>query len=420
MKDILKVKVMLWGEEIGALTWDDVRQVSTFQFTERYHQLPYNIQPTKPAKPMIPFYGVHGEKYHGLPPFIADSLPDNWGSIIFEKWAAEHGIPSRECNPLLKLSYIGKRGIGALEFMPEVEPSSAQFDSLSSLEALSQRTYRSRSELVIDDGQRRDFEALSRLGSPPGGAHSKILVAVSDDDSSIISGQVDPREGFTQYILKFKEDYDVPSCEIEYVYYLMAKNAGIAMMPSRLFEINGQKHFLTQRFDRQGSGKLLSQTMAALVPGATDYQNLFFLCETLDLTGDERVELYRRMCFNVVAGVTDDHNKNFSFLMFPDGHWELAPAYDLTFTGNTLLSPANGVHSLGIYTRRSGFTAEDLIRFGDDFDIPNPETVLHEVCRAVSEFPALAKSQGIPQKWSEFISGSLDRLFPERAALAAR
>lgn len=54
-----------------------------------------------------------------------------------------------------------------------------------------------------------------------------------------------------------KEDYLIPSSEIEYVYYLMAKKAGIKMMPSKLIEINGQKHFLTQRFDRRNGQKLL-------------------------------------------------------------------------------------------------------------------------------------------------------------------
>ena len=110
MKETLKLNVVLWGDVIGRLTWDDTRQVATFQFSERYHELPYNLMPTKPQKPIPAFLGKPGDKYHGLPPFIADSLPDQWGSLIFDRWAKENGIQPRDCNPLLKLAYIGKRG----------------------------------------------------------------------------------------------------------------------------------------------------------------------------------------------------------------------------------------------------------------------------------------------------------------------
>ncbi len=410
---MLNVNVVLWGEVIGKMSWDVIRQVATFQFSERYHELPYNIMPTRPAKPRPAFLGTVGDKYHGLPPFIADSLPDHWGSVIFDKWAREKGIQPKDCNPLLKLAYIGKRGLGALEFVPEIDTEDSETGNLAGLEAMAQEIYRKRSEVVIRDDDRKTFESFARLGSPPGGAHSKILIAINDTDNSIISGQTDPEEGFTQYILKFKEDYDVPSCEIEYVYYLMAKEAGIDIMPSRLIEINGRKHFLTQRFDRRDGRKLLTQTMAALIPNASDYQNLFFLCRTLGLAESARIELFRRMCFNVVAGNTDDHNKNFSFIMHEDGLWELAPAYDITFTADIWKRSDDDIHSLGIYTKRCYFTEQDLISFGEDFDIPEPRKILDEVKAAVSRFSSIAKENGISQNWIGRISKVLQTLVKE-------
>lgn len=414
MKVPVNVNVILWGDVIGRLSWDEIKQVSTFQFSEKYHQMEYNLQPTRPTKPIPAFLGEAGDKYHGLPPFLADSLPDNWGSLIFDRWAKENGIQPRDCNPLLKLAYIGKRGIGAFEFEPDFQSEDDISSTLSSLESLAQKTYRERSEIIISDDAKKDFDTLARLGSPPGGAHSKILVAISDTDDSLISGQACPKAGFTQYILKFKEDYDVPSCEIEYIYYLMAKEAGITMMPSRLKSINGYNHFLTQRFDRKAGNKLLTMTMAAMIPGATDYQNLFFLCRTLKLTEKERSELFRRMCFNVVAGNTDDHNKNFSFIMYPDGHWELAPAYDVTFTADIWNNSDDGIHSLGILSKRCYFSAEDLLSFGRDFDIAETNGILDEVCRAVSRFRELAECHNIPSRWIENISKVHYEIFPDR------
>ena len=411
MKETLSLNVVLWGDVIGRMIWDEVRQVAVFQFSEQYHRMQYNLMPTKPAKPISPFFGTVGDKYHGLPPFIADSLPDHWGSVIFDRWAKENGIQPRDCNPLLKLAYIGKRGLGALEFVPDMETAPSGPLDLAGLESMAQDIYRKRSEVVITKAERSTFDSFAMLGSPPGGAHSKILVAIDENDSSIVSGQTDPEEGFTQCILKFEEDYGVPSCEIEYVYYLMAKEAGINMMPSSLIEINGRKHFLTQRFDRRDGKKLLTQTMAALIPSACDYQNLFFLCKTLGLDESARTELFRRMCFNVVAGNTDDHNKNFSFIMHPDGHWELAPAYDITFTADIWNKSDDGIHSLGICSKRCFFTAEDLISFGVDFEILEPERILEKVVGSVSEFSTMAPKYGIPQSWIDRVCASLDTVF---------
>ena len=413
MKNVIKVNVRLWGDIIGAMTWDNASQVASFQFTQAYYAKPYNIQPTKPIKPLIPFNGIPGDKYSGLPPFIADSLPDTWGSLVFDRWARENGIQPKDCNPLLKLSYIGKRGLGAFEFEPDRNPGEDNFTTLESLERIARRTFKERLDMVISKDDKNDFNALTQLGSQPGGAHSKILIAISDDEDKIMSGQVDTLDGYTQHILKFKEDYSVPTSEIEYAYYIMAQETGIKMMPSRLIEINGQKHFLTQRFDRKDGQKLLTQTMAALIPNATDYENLFFLCSTLKLTDKEKSELFRRMCFNIASGNTDDHNKNFSFIMYPDGHWELAPAYDVTFTSNTWQNPNNGVHSLGVSGKRRFFSKEDLLRFGDDFEIAGYKQILDEVCNAVAQFPKIAERCEVPSDWINNISNILYSIFSE-------
>lgn len=414
----LKINVLLWGTNIGQLTWDEYGRVATFQFSEDYFRQPYNLLPTKPVKTLAPVLGNIGDKYHGLPPFLADSLPDNWGGTVFDRWAKENGVDPKECNPLLKLAYIGRRGIGALEFIPEIEHQGQDVRSLSSLESLANRIYTERTEARISEEERDDFNAFARLGSPPGGAHPKTLIAISDANDTIVSGQTDPAPGYTQYILKYKEDYSVPSSELEYVYYLMACRAGITMMPCRLYWIRGNAHFLTERFDRAGGQKILSQTMAALAPGASDYENLFFLCRSLHLTEKERTELFRRMCFNIVAGNTDDHNKNFSFLMYTDGHWELAPAYDVTFTANIWKDADADTHSIGVSQRRCYFTADYLLKFAEDFKIDNAEKVLHEVCSAVSDFPSLARENGLPDLWVDRISCALDSIFPDRTTIS--
>lgn len=57
--------------------------------------------------------------------------------MVFDRWAAQNRIPKRMLTPVDKLSFIGKRGMGAFEFVPAtpgLESSSAlQIDSLYQL-----------------------------------------------------------------------------------------------------------------------------------------------------------------------------------------------------------------------------------------------------------------------------------------------
>jgi serine/threonine-protein kinase HipA len=95
----------------------------------------------------------------------------------------------------------------------------------------------------------------------------------------------------------------------------MAIEAGINMMESKLIEVEGTHHFLTRRFDRDGNGKLHTQTLAAMYPEADTYEKLLMVCRKLHLPEVDCQEVFRRLVFNILTNNTDDHNKNFSFIM---------------------------------------------------------------------------------------------------------
>ncbi len=61
-----------------------------------------------------------------------------------------------------------------------------------------------------------------------------------------------------------------------------------------------------------------------------------------------------------------EHEKNFSFLMSPEGQWHLAPAYDLTFIIATNGIEPEKAHCMSIGGKYSDITTEDLIRLGRD------------------------------------------------------
>lgn len=86
-----------------------------------------------------------------------------------------------------------------------------------------------------------------------------------------------------------------------------------------------------------------------------------FLRVTLELTKDHRqlLEAFRRMAFNVLAHVRDDHTKNFSFLMDRKGQWTLAPAYDLVFSHGI-----SGWHTMAVAGEALNPGVEEILEVG--------------------------------------------------------
>lgn len=120
------IKVTLWGKEVGSLFWDNRRKRSVFSYHRDFVKGDLDIAPLSASihdpRNRMAFYGqANDEVYAGLPAFIADSLPGRWGNAVFDAWAAENHIRSSEITAVDKLSFIGKRGMGALEFEPAQE-----------------------------------------------------------------------------------------------------------------------------------------------------------------------------------------------------------------------------------------------------------------------------------------------------------
>lgn len=251
------------------------------------------------------------------------------------------------------------------------------------------------------------------MGTSAGGKHPKGVIAINSRTGEIRSGQVELSKDFRYFIIKFKEDIEVPTSEIEMVYHEMAVEAGIDMTYCELKDIEGTRHFMTERFDRVGGKKMFTQTMAAMIPDGNDYMHLFFLCDTLHLPYKDRENLFRRMVFNHVAGVSDDHNKNFSFIMDENGTWRLSPAYDVMFTANIWENGSASVHAIGLAGKRSHVTKKDFIEFGEDYGIENPEIIVNEIYSAVIHFRERCLKYNISEDWINRIETTLKEIHPE-------
>ena len=337
MKEILKV--FLWGKEIGRLAWHESRQISYFTYNPEFLRGNLDIAPlTASIRNPMSSRAIFGETeriYQRLPSFIADSLPDAWGNQLFEQWRKENGLSDRNVTALEKLAFIGRRGMGALEFVPEVDrgPVAEKID-IKALANLAEKISTEREKLSIMPDETLTLHSLISVGTSAGGRQPKAIIAINRETGEIRSGQTETDSAFDHYLLKFGDTMR-SSAELEQTYYEMARAAGINMMESRLLEVEGTRHFLTQRFDRDRSGKLHTQTLAAMAPDADSYEKLLMVCRKLHLPEVDCQEVFRRMVFNFLANNTDDHNKNFTFVMNRRGLWRLSPAYDMTFIFDT-------------------------------------------------------------------------------------
>lgn len=409
---------MLWGEEVGRIYWDTRSKRAVFSYNPDFIRKGIDVAPlTAPingaAAKGFPVVGSREKLYQGLPPFLADSLPDRWGNKVFENWAVKNHIPKHRLTPVDKLAFIGRRGMGALEFIPAVDglesPNTVQIDSLY---RLAQRIFEEREAISVQDDEGLDLQSLYEVGTSAGGQHPKAIIAINETTHEIRSGQVLLPEGYTYYILKFAEGDDFPFTQLEMAYYGMAKEAGITMMPSRLLRIDGRSHFLTARYDRAGGRKIHTQTLAAMNPDADTYEDMFEVCRKLGIPANEQSELFRRMVFNVMGGNVDDHVKNFSFMMEPDGVWHITPAYDVTFTTNLDGTVLENAHSMSIQGKFEDITEEDLKLFARQNGIKNAGRIIDEVCTAISHFYTYASECQIDDYWKDRIESFLSGLLP--------
>ncbi len=412
-----RVSVRLWGREICKLEWRGGYKPkfgklgSVVSFHPDYVSYGWDLDPIGPYNHSI--YMVQAglsdwcreTEYEGLPRFLSGSLPDVWGNEVFSVWIDSRHIRHSEVNAVDKLAFIGQRGMGALEFVPAlyegVQPENDLI--LSELYGLSQQIQRVREGFSIDLSTHPKLGDLMAVGMSAGGMHPKAIVAINWDTLEVKSGQFLLPDGFTQYILKFKDSKIWPTAEVEWGYSKMAQKCGIMMEQCRMLNLDGENHFLTERFDRKQGMKIHSATLQALNGPTKSYEQIYSVCRKLRLPYCDMEQIFRRAVFNYVACVCDDHDKNFSFIMTPDGVWRLAPAYDLTFTENLANKFIGDRHVMSLSGQNRIVTRKDLITLAEHGDIKNAESIIDEVIDAVMSFPTVAEEIGMEPSITKLI-----------------
>lgn len=424
--------VNLWGTRIGAVTSDEDGGPARFQYSPGFLDSHIEVAPlTMPLRRAeYSFPGLNPESFHGLPGLLADSLPDKYGEALINAWLASQGRTPGSFTPVERLCYVGRRGMGALEYEPVEGPDAEEDHQLdvAALVELASEALADREKFVanFEEGSRRQaMRDILRVGTSAGGARAKALIAYNPKTNEVRSGQLNLDPGFEHWLIKLDgvdENKDREALAdpkgygtIEYAYSLMAGDFGIEMTESRLFPEGGRQHFMTRRFDRDEHGNRRHvQTLGAIAhldyKQATvhSYEEAFGVMSRLELTADEFEQQYRRMVFNVVARNQDDHVKNISFIMDRAGRFSLSPAYDMTHA----YAPSGdwtARHQMSVNGKRDQFTLDDFIAAGKTAKLPRgrAQAIVLEATDVVSQWPAHAERANVPEKLADAVAADL-------------
>jgi len=421
--------IYLWNERVGAIAWNPRSGLASFEFDHSFSGLGWDVAPLK-----MPIGGRRGSIYSfpelresltfkGLPGLLADALPDRYGSTLINAWLARNGRPADSLNPVELLCFIGKRGVGALEFEP------AESDLFTGTERIELDTLIEAAREIMSG--RKEWNArftaeeeksmidVLRIGTSAGGARAKAVIAYNPQTGEIRSGQAQAPAGFSHWLLKFDgvQDQQLGSSSgygrIEMAYHLMALEAGIDMMECRLLEENGRAHFMTRRFDRtDDQEKIHTQSFCALAHfdfnevNAYSYEQLFEVMRKLMLPYDDAEQLFRRMAFNVMARNCDDHTKNFSLLMDRSGRWRFSPAYDVCHA----FRPESvwvSQHALSVNGKRIDINRADIISVAKQMNIKKAPSVLNDVLDAVSRWDYFARQTDVSAALRKSIASTM-------------
>lgn len=422
-------EVYLWGTRIGIIHQDLEKTYASFEYDKDFLKSNIEISPIKmPLSDIVyEFPSLSGEPFFGMPGLVVDSLPDTFGNKVIEQWLASQGKSIKDFTAIDRLCYTGKRGMGALEYVPASSEISDINENInvSEMVKFASDILNQREAVTLNAQEALTYSQLVQVGSSAGGARAKALIAWNEKTNEIKSGQLNLDKDYDYWLMKFDNvskngDHgveDIPEYTlIEYAYYKMAIDAGIQMNECRIYSNNGENHFMTKRFDRVNGKKIHMQSLGAMAhisykePGLCSYEMAAGYMRDVKMPMTDIEQFYSRMVFNCLAVNQDDHVKNISFLMDRNGEWRLSPAYDITFsydTTNKWLS----AHQMTINGKKREISLSDILEVGKKMGIKKKKCmdIISKISIVTSNFEKYADAANIREKTYVEIRKVLDQ-----------
>jgi serine/threonine-protein kinase HipA len=82
MVDVAKISI--WGESLGALSWDKTKKFGSFEFFPDFLNSKWDVSPihmplSSSKGRIYSFPSLNDQTYKGLPGLLSDALPDDFG-----------------------------------------------------------------------------------------------------------------------------------------------------------------------------------------------------------------------------------------------------------------------------------------------------------------------------------------------------
>jgi serine/threonine-protein kinase HipA len=373
------LNVNLWNENIGKIIED--KNGLHFKYNQKlsFEPSPISMEFSTNKEKTFNKYDFLG--LNGIPSICYDSLPNGFGETQlrnhFKAKQKEERI-SKKISYLEKFAYIGKNGIGAIEFEPETLIK--HLENQTKLIELTQlnNEYKNYLELTNKEDKFNDFlDNLIFSTRSPDGVRPKIfcnfnfkndLININNIENNklhnkivVSKEQFESNDFLKPAILKFGEnnskninnEYLKYATRLEKLYFELAKLCGIQTSNSKLLKTNDDNyHLVIERFDRtliqNNSNENISlkiekehfQSLAAISKSSyleeksLPYEQFVKYFDNLTNYNNskELEELITRIVFNIVGRNCDDHLKNHAFLMNQHTkQWKLSTVFDILY-----------------------------------------------------------------------------------------
>lgn len=356
---------------------------------------------------------------NGVPGWLADSLPDSWGTRALQRYLSEAmaradstlgmdyaDVLARELSGdlLTMLAFVGADSPVGVSFVPDLAQGESKPVALDLVEAVRE----ARAIEAVSHVGGSDFSQL-RCGWSAGGARPKTHIGLASDGRFVAGCGVGDlcSRGLEPWLLKLGYDSVTNKTgnqagRMEYAYYLMAKACGIQMSESRLLEDSGGVgHFITRRFDRDPGAIRPCRSLAGVLnmdkSEPVSYERQWRVQREITASESGAEELFRRVVFNVTACVRDDHARNFAYLL-EDGVWKQSPAFDLAFCDAK-------EHAATISGKGASVSRAALRLYASKLGLARrrADALCDEICSVCTEWPVYAGRAKVSDEMTAYI-----------------
>jgi serine/threonine-protein kinase HipA len=326
---------------------------------------------------------------------VDDARPDRWGERVIRFLDKPPRLSLLEYLYFAGDDRFGALGVStsATEYRPR---RLGPLPVLGDADRIQELIYSLQHGEPLPESERR----LLAPGVSMGGARPKALLDIDAE----------------QWVVKFGDGDAVDAPLVEHAAMTLAGQAGIRVAETMPVRLAAGHAVAVKRFDRVRARRIHCLTANVALRAADErfgYPELAQLLRRRGATvGDRYVadmqELFRRMVFNIFIDNTDDHEKNHALLVTDAQQYELAPAYDVLPTGQSL-----GFQQMRVGELEADSTIENALSMAQLFELNKEQAVaqVRRVARVVAGWRPHFANGGVGRRDLELLTEQIDRPF---------